>query len=276
LRITLHGLRITNYGLRRVATIGLVAIAAAIVIAWLWFTPEGVLGKADAIGYAVCHRIAGRSFNIDGRPLPLCARCSGMFLGALLAMVTIAASGRARAAGLPPLRVSLLLLLMLAVMGVDGINSYLTFFPGAPHLYEPHNWLRLGTGMLAGLAMGAFVMPSFSGTLWQSPDPQPVLGNVKELLALMGLSALFIALILTENGAVLYVLALVSSLAVLVLLAMIQATLWLSLLRRTNRVASWRGLLAPFAAGLVLAVAQVAVIDAARYALTGTWAGFSL
>jgi hypothetical protein len=57
----------------------LVAALAALLIAWLSLTPPGLLGKADAVGYAVCHRIELRSFHLDGRPLPLCARCSGMY-----------------------------------------------------------------------------------------------------------------------------------------------------------------------------------------------------
>ena len=250
--------------------------AALVVGGWLWFTPEGVLGKADAIGYALCHRIAGRSFSINGRPLPLCARCSGLYLGALLAMGTAAAVGRARAWGLPPWRVAAALLVFVGIMGVDGINSYMTFFRGLPHLYEPQNWLRLTTGMFAGLTIGLFVLPSFNATLWREPDTQPILANLRELGALALLAAIIVGLILTNNPAVLYLLAILGSLAALLLLAMIHLTLWLSLVRRANRVASWRGLALPFVAGLTLAVAQVAVIDALRLAWTGTWAGFAL
>src|SRR5450759_1456011 len=60
-------------------------IAAAVLVFTGWFinTPPGLLGKADAIGYAVCHRISERSFHIGSIQLPLCARCSGMYLGAV-------------------------------------------------------------------------------------------------------------------------------------------------------------------------------------------------
>ncbi|MCL4271991.1 MAG: hypothetical protein KJZ72_20700, partial [Anaerolineales bacterium] len=48
----------------------LVPIAAIIaVVAWFIIAPEGALGKLDAIGYAVCHRIDERSFQIDDRQL---------------------------------------------------------------------------------------------------------------------------------------------------------------------------------------------------------------
>jgi uncharacterized membrane protein len=274
--VTVQFARLTRQLPRRWTAVGAVFAATVVVGAWLWATPPGLLGKADAIGYAVCHRIAGRSFAIAGRPLPLCARCSGMYIGALIVGVMAAASGRARAAGLPPLKVTGVLLLMLALFGVDGLNSYLTFFPNAPHAYEPHNWMRLFSGMGAGLALGAFVLPSFNATLWQRPDPQPILGNLRELGALALVAAVVAGLILTEYPAVLYLLALAGSVAVLGLLAMIHVTLWSSLLRRANMVETWRAAALPLLAGMTLAVAQVAAIDALRYAVTGTWAGFAL
>jgi hypothetical protein len=56
---------------------GLLIIAfIAVLLAGLWATPPGLLGKADAIGYAVCHRIDLRSFHLGDRQLPLCARCT--------------------------------------------------------------------------------------------------------------------------------------------------------------------------------------------------------
>ena len=58
----------------------------AVATTWVYFTPEGILGKAGAVGYAVCHRIDLRSFHLGLRQLPLCARCTGMYLGALLGL----------------------------------------------------------------------------------------------------------------------------------------------------------------------------------------------
>ncbi len=67
---------------------GLIFIAVGLLlVGWLWNTPAGLLGKADALGYAVCHRIDVRSFHLGERQLPLCARCTGMYLGAMLGLV---------------------------------------------------------------------------------------------------------------------------------------------------------------------------------------------
>ena len=77
---------------------------ALLLLGWLLNTPAGLLGKADAIGYAVCHRIDVRSFHLGDRPLPLCARCSGMYLGAGLGLIYQSIFSR-RHTGTPPLRV---------------------------------------------------------------------------------------------------------------------------------------------------------------------------
>jgi uncharacterized membrane protein len=112
----------------------LIAISAAALVFALWLlgTPHGALGKAAAIGYAICHQIAERTFPIDLEAellMPLCARCTGIYLGVLLSYSLLIARGRLRSYRFPPLPIVLILLGFIGVLGVDGINSYLTFFP---------------------------------------------------------------------------------------------------------------------------------------------------
>jgi uncharacterized membrane protein len=142
------------------------------VIALIWvITPGGLLDKADHVGYGICHQIPIRSPFFGGRQLPLCARCSGQFLGALAGLLLLIALGRGKAAKLPPAAVTLVLLGFMAAWALDGLNSYLTLFPGAPHLYEPHNLLRTTTGAMQGVALISLVLPFFSVTLWRAAQP---------------------------------------------------------------------------------------------------------
>ena len=41
-------------------------------------------------GAVVCHQKAERSFRLAGQPLPVCARCTGIYIGAALAVVALA------------------------------------------------------------------------------------------------------------------------------------------------------------------------------------------
>jgi len=254
----------------------LILLAGGVLLVWLIYTPHGLLGKADAVGYAVCHRIDLRSFHLGQRTLPLCSRCTGMYLGSTLAFTFLLLRGRGRAGEFPPWWLMVVLGFLAGAFAIDGVNSYLSFFPGAPHLYPPNNTLRLLTGTGLGLAMGVLVLPGFNQAVWKSWQRERSLSTAFEL-ALLATAALGVdLLVLTENPLVLYPLALVSSLGVVILLTCVYTMLVLLLTGRDNQIERLPQLVYPALAGFALALLQIAALDVIRYALTGTWNGFSL
>ncbi|MCZ7541494.1 MAG: DUF2085 domain-containing protein [Anaerolineae bacterium] len=258
-------------------TVALLALAtAAIVAIWLWLTPPGILGKADALGYAVCHRIVERSFHIHERPLPLCARCTGIYLGVWAGLGVFAARGRLRAARLPRVRLLAAMLLGVGLYGLDGLNSYLSLFERYAPLYEPHNTLRLLSGTTFGLALITIVWPVFNSLLWRAPQDTPPVRSWGELAALYALAAGAGALVLLDWPPLRAALGAISAAGVLLMFGIVGCTLILGIARRENRAARWRDLIAPALAGLVFALLVTGAIDALRYALTGTWGGFVL
>jgi uncharacterized membrane protein len=261
---------------RRVPAAGLALGIFALILAltWLYWTPHGLLGKADAAGYAVCHRIAERSFFLGDRPLPLCARCSGLFLGALLGLAYQARGGRRGDLPAKPL-LGLFGLLLLA-FAVDGVNSFLHLLPGAPGLYEPTNTLRLITGTGVGLGIAALVYPLAVQTVFPTWQSRPALGTGKEIGGLFLLAAVLDGLILTENPLLLYPLAVLSGLAVLLVLGLCYTLVWILVLRREGAYPRLQAAWLPLLAGLTTALLQVAVIDLGRFWWTGTWGGLPL
>jgi uncharacterized membrane protein len=254
----------------------LILLAIGVLLVWLIYTPHGLLGKADAVGYAICHRIDLRSFHLGDRALPMCARCTGMYLGSSVAFLFLAARGRALAGQFPRRWILAVFCVLAAAFAVDGLNSYLTFFPGAPHLYVPNNTLRLLTGTGLGLGLGALVVPGFNQAVWTRVGGSRSLASWTDL-GLLLLTALGVdLLVLTENPLVLYPLALVSSLGVVFLLTIVYTMLALLLSGRENRVADPRQLVVPALIGFILAILQIAGLDVVRYVLTGTWSGFAL
>jgi len=253
----------------------LIAVFGLLLFGWLLNTPPGLLGKADAIGYAVCHRIDSRSFHIAGRQTPLCARCSGMYLGAVLGLLfQVFRSGRR--AGLPGLRMWIPLGLFVLAFGVDGLNSYLHLIPGAPSLYEPSNLGRLLTGTGMGLVVALVIYPTFNQTTWKSPDMSPALKNSVMLLILVSLALFVDWLVWIENPFLLYFFGLVSALGVLILLTMVYGVFWLILLKWDNHLERFSQLVFPFGMGFGTALLQIAILDLVRFTLTGTWDGFHL
>ena len=243
-------------------------LAGTVIGLWLAATPSGLMGKADAISYAVCHRIGLRSFHLGDRPLPLCARCTGMYLGALLTLIYYALV-RPRAGLYPTRRLVAVFVLFGFAWALDGLNSYMHLFPSAPHLYQPSNILRIITGSLIGIALATLVYPVFNQTMWREWRHEPVLRSLWELAKLLMLAAGLVGLVITENPLILYPMALLSSFSVLVLLALIYSTMSLTILRLDNRADSWRDLPLPLIAGLTLGIIQIAMLSLGRYLLTG-------
>jgi uncharacterized membrane protein len=248
-----------------------VALAIAIILLFIEVPPSTVLGKTDVIGYAICHRITERSFILGGRQLPLCARCTGTFLGALVGLTAMLLLRRRRASHLPPVSVLGILLIFTGFWAFDGVNSYLTFFPSLPHLYEPRNWLRLTTGMLNGLTMISFTFPIFNFTLWRQPAPERVIKNVWELLAILPVVALLIYVIQAEIDWLLYPLAILSSLGVVVLLVLINSMVAAVLLGCEGYAQSWLQALVPLIVGTAMAILQMTTMVLLRAYLTTTF-----
>ncbi len=223
-------------------------------------------------GAGICHRIAERSFTVAGQQLPLCARCTGVYIGFLAAILISFLRGRQRPAGLPPTGILLTLLLFLAAVGVDGVNSYLAFFPGLPHLYEPHNTLRVITGTLEGIALAGFILPSVHATLWKTPQEVRSIPNVRELgLILLGAGALDL-LVLWHPPIFLYPTVVISLLGPFLAMGLINTLLVAVVSRYAGRVSSWREAGAVLAWGGVLAMLEMAGLAWLRFFLTGSFA----
>jgi uncharacterized membrane protein len=263
----------------------LVVLAALMVlIGWLLNTPPGFFGKADAIGYAVCHRISERSFHIGNYQLPLCARCSGMYLGAVTGLVFQFITGWKRQK-IPHWSIISLLAVFFIAFGIDGANSYLYLLkqvspgilPGIPNIYVPNNTLRLLTGSGMGLAIAAMLFPAFNQSIWSNGDDKhAALPGWKPFGLLLAIQAFLDLLVLTENPFVLYPVAVISVLGVILLLTMIYTIVWVMIMGQDSKFTSLRQLWLPLLAGFTIAMIQTAFIDMLRFWLTGTWGAFPL
>ena len=84
-----------------------------------------------------CHQIAERSFFIKGYQFPVCARCTGVILGELLAVILILCSIKMNA---------IISIVLLIPMGIDWGLQYLK-------ILKSDNIRRLITGTLGGVGL---------------------------------------------------------------------------------------------------------------------------
>lgn len=261
-----HALSTTGrapFAISRLAVI-VVTLSGAAIVLFAAMPPYALLAKADKVGFAICHQIPERSFFMAGRQLPLCARCTGTFLGAGLGLAAILLLGRGRAYRLPPPAVLALLIAFVGAWGLDGLNSYLTFFPNAPHLYQPRNWLRMSTGILNGIALISFVYPVFRFTLWSESAAEPVIRSFGEMAAVVLAAAGIVLAVQAEIGPLLYPVAILSSLGVLLLLTLLNAMIAAIVMRREGMAQTWRQALVPVSAGLAMGLVEIAALDLLR------------
>lgn len=115
------------------------AIAAPLLDAW-------GAGIYAALGW-VCHQRPERSWHLAGKPLGVCVRCVGLYVGALLGALLGGKFWRRPA------------LAMLAVMATDWLLETIG-------CVGPRPWWRFGIG----LAVGALVAPA----LWSEQREQPM------------------------------------------------------------------------------------------------------
>jgi len=249
------------------------AFAALIISTWFWLTPSGLMGKADAIGYAVCHQISTHSFFVkEGLPMPMCARCSGMYISAMLTLGYSFAFHNKKA-GFPPKRVMIVFALFVILWLVDGINSFLHLFPFWNFLYDPNNLLRLWTGSGMGIVAASFLFAAFNQTVWVDWKSASPFEQTKQLLILLLLVSLGNLLILSNQTPLLYTLAMLSAVGVIALLSIVYGMIWIMVVKKTNQYQSYRELFLPLCVGLGLAFLQIGVLDWIRFTLMGKWGG---
>ena len=132
------------------------------------------------LGYGLCHQLPARSFFGGAVQVPVCARDTGIYVGFVVSLVLIALLHRPnRPREFPGPAGVTAIILMITAMGIDGVSSYAGW-------RTTTNDLRLITGILAGFAMAAIVVPMLNDEVWISSDRERVLSPGWRLGAWLG------------------------------------------------------------------------------------------
>ena len=111
-----------------------------------WAVAHGASEKWRLLFRIMCHGMPSRCLELFGAPMPLCARCVGIYAGMLLGIVAFWA--------VPLLRERVMRGFALACvtpLAIDGLTQL-------TGLRESTNPLRLATGAIAGLAFGLWIL----------------------------------------------------------------------------------------------------------------------
>jgi uncharacterized membrane protein len=132
-----------------------------IVLAFIGAIPTVILGAASLCSWAIahgasmrwrllfrlmCHGRVERCLQLFGVPMPVCARCTGIYLGLLAGLFAYRL--------IPLLRERVMrriAFIAVVPLGLDGVTQLLGF-------RESVNPLRITTGVIAGLSFGLWIL----------------------------------------------------------------------------------------------------------------------
>jgi uncharacterized membrane protein len=258
---------------KRILTLFFLGLVIALITIWWVFTPPAIDGKMHAVGYSVCHQIESHSLAFGDKILPLCARCTGMFLGTLISLVVF--SRRNKTSGSPSKGIIAILVVFALAFIVDGLNSMMGVFPVIPQLYPSSNLLRLVTGLMMGMVIANLLVVLWQQTWWKDSDSTPVLAGWKHFLLMVAANALTGLLVWFRIPFLYYPVAIFSTAAIVLLLSMIYSLIWIIIFKKENAFERNSDGLSFLLAGLATAIIQIGLLDLLRYNLTGTWQGFT-
>ena len=136
--------RDTKIVLAVIAALPAVFLAAATLCTWA--ISAGASMQWRLLFRVMCHGIPSRCIELFGAPMPLCARCTGIYAGMLVGILIFWA--------VPLLRERVMRGFALAAvtpLALDGLTQL-------TGLRESTNPLRIATGIVAGLAFGLWIL----------------------------------------------------------------------------------------------------------------------
>jgi uncharacterized membrane protein len=112
-----------------------------------------LLAFVYAAGSVLCHQLPERSFFLDGHQLPVCARCTGLYLGAIGGLVAWPAVRVLRGwrGWTPTPRTAAWW------VAAAGAPTVVTFATGVLGVWDGSNVIRAALALPFGLAAGAVV-----------------------------------------------------------------------------------------------------------------------
>jgi uncharacterized membrane protein len=230
-----------------------------------------LIAKLQAVAYSVCHENPDHTLTIGDRLLPLCARCTGMFLGGLLGFFALRSLTSGEAYPAPKIRWVLGLLVLF--FSVDGLNSAVSSFLDRNVLYAPSNSLRLFSGLGMGLVLAAVLLSLWRQTVNTVTDPGSGFSSWRQFAVVLLAEVLLGLVIFFAPGWLFYPIAFLSVLAVPILLAMVYTLLWTMMREKEISPRNLQVRITYILLGCLTAFVQIGAFDLLRFTLTGTWAG---
>jgi len=202
----------------------------------------------EYIGSLVCHQAPDRTIQMGGKFLPLCSRCTGIYLGFLLGILYQFILWKTKVRELPCQKISIVSVSLLGLLIIDSLGSYFK-------LWSLSNSQRLVLGLLGGSSISLFLFPAFNYSLFVKPKEDKGMKLLVEYLGLLFLLELAILFTLFGNFIIYNIIAFASILGILVLYLMINTTIaGMTINWQNRRNTVWRNVFSLAGITLILTI----------------------
>ncbi|MFL5694730.1 MAG: DUF2085 domain-containing protein [Ktedonobacteraceae bacterium] len=264
--MTPPGINITRQATHSWVIVGLGSAYLLILAVLVFFPGPPLLDRLRWLDSGICAQLPTHSFYPGNERLPLCARNTGIYLGFIITLLTLCATGHGRAQRLPPWPIMIFLLAAILTMAIDGFNSFLLDL-GLAHLYQPHNLLRLATGLITGLALAILALPPLNYLFWREYNEKRSVSSWFALLLFMPELILCFFAVASQNALVLYPIALLSTIGLLVVISSVNLIVILALSKREQIYEHYRQLVPFFGLALLLGIGEMLILAQLKYSL---------
>jgi uncharacterized membrane protein len=182
------------------------------------------------IGFAICHQLPERSFFVGGEQLPLCSRCTGIYLGIFITLTFYFFTRfiRHKKPSCPPHIIIGVISIIFVLLLVFNALSPLFNIP-------TNNILRFITGIFFGMSLPLFLIPAINYSPKSSHDQERII-NTKEYLILVGVCLLSILAVIAGIDIIMLAISYLSIAGLLLFILLVNTAIISLLLESMKRI----------------------------------------
>ena len=248
-----------------------------ILTIWMVVIPGTWRDQLNSVGYAFCHRIPSHSNHIHENAFTFCARCYGMYFGALIGFIYLFIISKKRAE-LPNWYTYVPIFIFFLLFAIDGLNSMLATFLDSSLIYQTTNITRQITGLGIGMSMSIFLSYALNASIWvkEKAENTPIINSFKELIFLMLFISVGFATFFIPNTYLQEFLNIASVFGFILTLSSIVLVLVTIIFKKENSFETIKSLIPYIILSVSIAIFIILSFDLARFWLTHTWQGLNI
>jgi uncharacterized membrane protein len=217
-----------------------------------------LLKVLNFLGGGLCHQRDPRSFGFDGLYMPLCSRCTGIYIGLLFSLVAIVLIERRVKGKFPSVKTVVFAVCAILLMGLDAVVSALKFF-------DSNNYIRFTTGFLAGWFIALILIQLKNILMWKKLVRVPYLNDKKHFIIWILCGIGLIAAFMFSFERLLVFWGVISVIGVIIFVTLILLILFFGTIRgMTNKINSWKSYILFFTAGIFFSIGILSLLSTLR------------